>query len=178
MSDDANTARTCVPCNLCCLLYRVSELNKPAGVWCGHCSDAGCLIHEDPSRLAICREFQCLWSSGDLAESARPDLIEAIFRMTTLGGGPSGGVDVAEVTEFRKGASLEEPVARLIEEFQDKGYGVQVVFNGQCMEMYAPVVGSSEEMEAYLDRLFIAINRMDRRETMGPAMKRRAGTPF
>jgi hypothetical protein len=31
------TLRSCGTCSLCCKLYEISELNKPARVWCRHC---------------------------------------------------------------------------------------------------------------------------------------------
>ena len=52
--------RACGTCTLCCKLFPVPELNKPAGKWCPHIAQgAGCGIHE--TRPLHCREFFCLW---------------------------------------------------------------------------------------------------------------------
>ena len=52
--------RACGGCTLCCKVYALPEIGKPAGVWCKYCEPGkGCKIHDalpDP-----CREFFCLW---------------------------------------------------------------------------------------------------------------------
>jgi Fe-S-cluster containining protein len=61
---DAETAlvpgRSCGTCSLCCKLYPVQELAKPAAQWCVHCvPGSGCSIHAD--RPHWCRAFFCAW---------------------------------------------------------------------------------------------------------------------
>ncbi|MCP8938734.1 hypothetical protein NK718_09430 [Alsobacter sp. SYSU M60028] len=52
--------RDCGTCTLCCKVYDVPSLEKPAGVWCGHCQPGrGCGIHA--TRPQHCRSFHCLW---------------------------------------------------------------------------------------------------------------------
>jgi hypothetical protein len=52
--------RACGSCTLCCKVYDVPALEKPAGVWCRHCRPGrGCGIHE--TRPQHCRSFHCLW---------------------------------------------------------------------------------------------------------------------
>jgi hypothetical protein len=52
--------RSCGTCNLCCKVYLIRELSKPAGRWCIHCvRGSGCGIH--PDRPRSCREFFCSW---------------------------------------------------------------------------------------------------------------------
>jgi hypothetical protein len=52
--------RSCGTCNLCCKVYSIKELSKPAGRWCSHCvRETGCGIH--PDRPRSCREFFCSW---------------------------------------------------------------------------------------------------------------------
>ena len=67
------TPKPCGPCNLCCKLVEVEQLNKPLGRWCAHTAPAkGCAIH--PERPASCVAFQCGWSLlSDLDERWRPD---------------------------------------------------------------------------------------------------------
>jgi len=52
--------RSCGTCSLCCKVYLIRELSKPAGRWCTHCvRGSGCGIH--PDRPRSCREFFCSW---------------------------------------------------------------------------------------------------------------------
>lgn len=52
--------RACGTCTLCCKVFDVPALEKPAGSWCRHCKPGrGCGIHE--TRPEHCRAFHCLW---------------------------------------------------------------------------------------------------------------------
>jgi hypothetical protein len=71
-----NTAapgRDCGSCTLCCKVYQVPSLNKPAGKWCQHCLPGkGCGIHE--TRPDHCRAFFCLWMTETfLGPEWKPD---------------------------------------------------------------------------------------------------------
>ena len=68
-----STARTCGTCTLCCKLFPVPELDKPAGRWCAHIAQGrGCGIHE--SRPQVCRAFWCQWiANADLGPEWKPE---------------------------------------------------------------------------------------------------------
>jgi hypothetical protein len=52
--------RSCGTCSMCCKVYSIKELSKPAGRWCTHCvRGVGCAIHANRPRS--CREFFCSW---------------------------------------------------------------------------------------------------------------------
>jgi hypothetical protein len=52
--------RSCGTCTMCCKVYSIKELGKPAGKWCPHRVQAvGCTIYNDRPRS--CREFFCSW---------------------------------------------------------------------------------------------------------------------
>jgi hypothetical protein len=52
--------RDCGTCSLCCKVYAVTELNKPAGRWCIHSvRGSGCNNHDN--RPHVCRQFYCSW---------------------------------------------------------------------------------------------------------------------
>jgi hypothetical protein len=53
--------RSCGTCSLCCKVYMIRELGKPAGRWCVHRvrGSGGCGIH--PDRPRSCRDFFCSW---------------------------------------------------------------------------------------------------------------------
>lgn len=63
----AVTGRNCGTCTLCCKVYTVAAIDKPAGRWCRHCTPGrGCGIYG--TRPDQCRDFFCLW----MTESAVP----------------------------------------------------------------------------------------------------------
>ena len=52
--------RECGTCTLCCKVFDVPVLEKPAGQWCAHCKPGhGCTIHL--TRPDQCRDYQCFW---------------------------------------------------------------------------------------------------------------------
>ena len=52
--------RTCGTCKLCCVVFHVPALPKPAGILCHHhTGTAGCGIY--PTRPEGCRLFYCHW---------------------------------------------------------------------------------------------------------------------
>jgi hypothetical protein len=52
--------RSCGTCGLCCKVYSVQELDKPAGQWCIHSvRGGGCANHAN--RPHVCRQFFCSW---------------------------------------------------------------------------------------------------------------------
>jgi hypothetical protein len=60
MASQPAPGRSCGTCTLCCKVYDVPSLEKPAGQWCRHCLPGrGCGIHE--TRPQHCRAFHCLW---------------------------------------------------------------------------------------------------------------------
>lgn len=65
--------RACGACTLCCKLFDVPALDKPAGQWCKHCRPGrGCGIHA--TRPDHCRAFHCLWmTQGWLGPEWKPD---------------------------------------------------------------------------------------------------------
>jgi hypothetical protein len=65
--------RDCGTCTLCCKVYDVPVLAKPAGKWCSHCTPGkGCGIHE--MRPEHCRAFNCLWmTEGWLGPEWKPE---------------------------------------------------------------------------------------------------------
>jgi hypothetical protein len=71
--------RACGPCTLCCKVYDVPVLDKPAGSWCRHCKPGrGCGIHE--TRPQYCRSFHCLWmTQGWLGPEWKPDRAKMVL---------------------------------------------------------------------------------------------------
>ncbi|MCA0399708.1 MAG: hypothetical protein LCH38_02700 [Proteobacteria bacterium] len=71
---DLPPGRECGTCTLCCKLFPVPELEKPAGRWCRHIAQGrGCGIHE--TRPEICRAFFCQWVyNADLGPEWKPEV--------------------------------------------------------------------------------------------------------
>lgn len=69
----ADTARKCGACQLCCKLLPMSEMGKPANVRCRHQRfKIGCTIYAN--RPTQCRYWSCRWLLGnDTADIPRPD---------------------------------------------------------------------------------------------------------
>lgn len=74
--------RPCGKCTLCCKLFMLPELEKPAGKWCRHClTGQGCGIHD--TKPQPCRSFQCMWTVVEALDANwRPDI--AGFTMTSV----------------------------------------------------------------------------------------------
>ena len=65
--------RSCGPCTICCQFFAVPEIAKPVSIWCQHCGETGCGIHQ--TRPQSCRNFECFWLMDEtFPEDLRPDL--------------------------------------------------------------------------------------------------------
>jgi hypothetical protein len=73
------TDRACGSCTLCCKLFPVPELEKPAGRWCRHIAQGrGCGIHE--TRPPVCRAFWCQWiENPDLGPEWKPEVSKFVL---------------------------------------------------------------------------------------------------
>ena len=71
--------RHCGSCTLCCKVYDVPVLEKPAGTWCPHCKPGrGCAIHA--TRPDHCRAFFCLWMTQTwLGPEWKPDRAKMVL---------------------------------------------------------------------------------------------------
>ena len=77
--------RSCDGCAMCCKVFLVPSLDKPAGVWCQHCkSDLLCDIYEE--RPLECSSFFCHYRrDADLPEYWKPSQSHMVV-VTDLGG--------------------------------------------------------------------------------------------
>jgi hypothetical protein len=73
------SARSCGTCTMCCKVYRIDDLAKPAGKWCPHCAIAqGCKIYDD--RPQQCRAFDCVWIQDEaMAPDWKPEISKIVF---------------------------------------------------------------------------------------------------
>jgi len=76
-------AGDCGECTMCCRMFDIPELQKPANKWCVHC-DIGksCKIYND--RPSVCADFSCVWLEGrkkgvPFGDELRPDRCKIVF---------------------------------------------------------------------------------------------------
>ncbi len=65
--------RSCGTCSMCCKVFEVPVLSKPANKWCAHCKPGqGCGIWE--TRPEFCRDYHCWYmTDATLTPEWRPD---------------------------------------------------------------------------------------------------------
>lgn len=67
--------RKCGSCRVCCVVMKITELNKPEFTSCDHLvkrqTTRSCGIYND--RPEECRTFQCAWLTGLGTNNQRPD---------------------------------------------------------------------------------------------------------
>jgi hypothetical protein len=118
--------RPCGECQLCCKLFPVPLLEKPAGAWCRHSCAAGCAIHA--SRPEVCRQYDCYWRDhNDVPDNCRPDRIGVV--VTEAGNVSVNGHSLPVVTfqEDLAGAARGPEAAGLLAQFVRRGFAVLVV---------------------------------------------------
>jgi len=83
-------AAACGECTMCCKVFAIPDIDKPAGKWCKHCAiGKGCGIYA--SRPEVCRTFECMWLQSQsqpderdrFAEEFRPDKCKVVIAPTT-----------------------------------------------------------------------------------------------
>jgi hypothetical protein len=116
---------SCESCAMCCRLLSITELNKPAGKWCGHAKPGAlpgaCQIYED--RPLSCKAFKCLWLASQATKeitdrlpiSLRPDNSKVMMIM----GGADGDdlvlhVDPGYPGIWRKDQQLMSIINRML----------------------------------------------------------------
>ncbi len=144
--------RACGSCTLCCKLFPVEELNKPAGVWCSHVAQGkGCSIYANAP--TACRSFSCLWQmNANLGPEWKPD--HARFVMIS----PSGSEGlIVRVDPGAAGAWRKEPYYSQLKHWARSALlmnGYVMVLTGQRATVLLPssdvdvgVLGDEDEIE-------------------------------
>ena len=94
--------RECGSCSMCCKVYNIPEINKPAGKWCTHCKPGkGCVIHDAlPNQ---CAEFNCLWRTQETIGPAwKPDQAKMVLTASPVNGYINVQVDAAAPSAWQK----------------------------------------------------------------------------
>jgi hypothetical protein len=96
------TERSCGSCTLCCKLFPVPELEKPAGRWCRHIAQGrGCGIHQ--TRPPVCRAFWCQWiENPELGFEWKPEISKFVLSIYPGSNSLAVTVDPASPANWRK----------------------------------------------------------------------------
>jgi hypothetical protein len=103
----AAPGRECGGCTMCCKLYTLPEIGKPAGVWCNYCKPGkGCTIHDNlPGQ---CHDFFCLWmTDGTMPDEWRPDRARFVLSVFPTTGFVYGQVDPGSPGAWRRAPYYE-----------------------------------------------------------------------
>jgi hypothetical protein len=94
--------RSCGTCTLCCKVYDVPVLSKPAGSWCTHCKPGkGCGIHA--TRPDYCRDFNCLWMMTEtMGPEWKPERCRFVMTINPVHGAMVVQVDPGSPTAWRQ----------------------------------------------------------------------------
>jgi hypothetical protein len=94
--------RECGSCSMCCKVYNIPEINKPAGKWCTHCKPGkGCAIHD--ALPTQCDEFNCLWRTETTMSAVwKPDQARMVVTISPVNGYINVQVDSGAPGAWRK----------------------------------------------------------------------------
>jgi hypothetical protein len=128
--------RECGSCGLCCKLFHVPAVDKPAGQWCRHWAvGAGCSIHSD--RPDPCREFFGLWmTDANVAEIWKPERSRIVLSIFPGNGFLYAQVDPGSPQAWRKQPYFED-LRRMATGLQELNRRV-IVFVGDIATLVTP----------------------------------------
>jgi hypothetical protein len=124
---------------LCCNVFPLPVLDKPAGAWCRLLGPAGCTVH-DQGQPEVCRRYACYWLEHEgLSEACRPDRLGMV--VTESGTVPVGGRDIPVlVISLAEPDSDRGPEARvMIEDFLAAGMAVLLLHGPDMRIVYDKV---------------------------------------
>jgi Fe-S-cluster containining protein len=132
----APAQRECGSCGMCCKLFHIPAVEKPAGKWCRHwAAGAGCSIH--PNRPAQCREFFCLWMTDiSLADIWKPERSRIVLSIFPGNGFLYAQVDAASPQAWRKQPYFDD-LRRMAAALQELNRRV-IVFVGENATLVTP----------------------------------------
>ena len=130
--------RRCGECRLCCNVFPLPALEKPAGVWCRLLGPGGCTVH-DAGQPEVCSQYACYWLEHEsLPEESRPDRIGLVVT-------ESGTVAVG-------GHVLPVLVINLLEPDSDRSPAAKSMLDGFLAAGMAALLLHGPDMRIVYDR--------------------------
>jgi hypothetical protein len=130
--------RRCGECTLCCNVFPLPALDKPAGRWCRLLGAGGCTVHEN-GLPEVCRQYACYWlEHEDLPEESRPDSIGLVVT-------ESGTVTV-------RGHEVPVLVINLLKPDSDRGPAARAMLDGFLAAGQALLLLHGPDMRIAYDR--------------------------
>jgi hypothetical protein len=119
--------RSCGECRLCCNVFPLPALDKPAGRWCHLLGPGGCTVH-DLGQPEVCSRYACYWLEHEsLPDEARPDRIGMVVTESGMVSIDGHGLPV-QVINLWEPDSDRGPAARaMIEDFLAAGMALLLV---------------------------------------------------
>lgn len=108
--------RKCGSCTACCTTHSVHELAKGEWERCVNERKSGCAIYED--RPQSCRNFFCLWITGQMRANDRPDKSGLVVTCPRPG--------TINVREVWTGAAQSSKGRDVIASAREQGYRVEI----------------------------------------------------
>jgi hypothetical protein len=96
---------------MCCKVFDIDELAKPANQWCSHfAKGVGCVSYS--SRPGSCREFRCHWLMDlNLGEEWKPNVAKFVLTERLNGENLTVTVDEGYPTAWRRSPYYEHIIA-------------------------------------------------------------------
>lgn len=142
-------ARECGECTACCDVMIVPELNKPANKTCKY-ADGGCRMYEH--RPTTCKDWNCLWISGEFRDRDRPDKSGFVSWMMPASLIREWGHKVVAIRETKEGSTVLPSAEKMIRKLNRLKVSVVVIRkeSGRAFypaEGFAPTMRRSFEKE-------------------------------
>ncbi len=121
---------------MCCNVFPLPALDKPAGRWCHLLGPGGCTVH-DLGQPEVCSQYACYWLEHEnLPEESRPDRLGMV--VTESGTIPVGGYNVPVlVITLLSPDSDRGPASRaLIEDFVAAGKAALLIHHADMRIVY------------------------------------------
>ena len=123
---------------MCCNVFPLPALGKPAGRWCHLLGPSGCTVH-DRGQPEVCSQYACYWLEHEaLPEESRPDRLGMVVT-------ESGTVSVG-------GHQLPVLVINLLKPDSDKSPAAQAMIDGFLAAGKAALLLHGPDMRIVYDR--------------------------
>lgn len=123
---------------MCCNVFPLPALDKPAGRWCHLLGPGGCTVH-DLGQPEVCKQYACYWLEHEsLPEESRPDRLGMVVT-------ESGTVSVG-------GHELPILVINLVEPDSDRGLAAQAMMKDFLAAGMAALLLHGPDMRIVYDR--------------------------